>query len=534
MSALHFAPLRVDIVVGPDEIGDAQAVRAQALAKAGVADDGVVDVRVERRSIDARSTTPRFQLRVAIGESAEPRAVAGFQPRVLDGRRVIVVGAGPGGYFAALTLLEAGLMPIVLDRGRDTRSRLKDIKPIYTQGLINPHSNYCFGEGGAGTYSDGKLYTRSKKRGDVQRILELFVAHGASADILVDAHPHLGSNMLPKIVRAMRTSIEDAGGEVHFGAHVCALVRANGAVRGVRLSSGEHIDADAVILATGHSARDVYAMLHAQDIALEAKPFALGVRIEHPQALVDEMFYHHVPRHAALPPASYRIAAQTGERGVFSFCMCPGGFVVPASTAPGELVLNGMSLASRNAPFANAGLVAEVRLDDVHDTDSLAMLRFQAAVEQRVFATGDGVTQRAPAQRVVDFMRHRTSHDLPASSYIPGIFSAPVHEILPDFIAHALRAGLYIFSQKYKGFDSAEATMLAVESRTSSPVRIPRDAVSLMHPEVPGLFPCGEGAGYAGGIVSAAMDGVAVARAVSRFVEEERGGAQTAPKRLAE
>lgn len=508
----------VEVMVSPDMIEDAAFIRAQALAKAGMDDDGRIRVRVVRRSIDARAKMPRFQLRVAVGGVDESAST--FQPKALCGKRVVVVGAGPGGYFAALTLLEAGIKPVLLERGQDVRSRLKDVKKIYTAGLVNPHSNYCFGEGGAGTYSDGKLYTRASKRGNVDRILDLFVAHGASPDIGVDAHPHLGSNVLPKLVRAMRDSIVGAGGEIHFAAHVDDLVMDAGKLRGVHLAGGQTVDGDAVILATGHSARDIYDLLMRRRVHIEAKPFALGVRIEHPQALVDEMFYHHSPRHEALPPATYRLACQTGERGVFSFCMCPGGFVVPASTAPGELVLNGMSLANRKGVFANAGLVAEVRLDDVRGDDPLAMLRFQAEVEQDMFRAGDGLSQRAPAQKADDFLEGRISSFLGATSYLPGIFAAPLHELLPGFVARSLAQGLKILGAKHKGFDSAEATLLAVESRTSSPVRIPRDPESGMHPGLAGLFPCGEGAGYAGGIVSAAMDGVSVANAVFRYLEK--------------
>jgi uncharacterized protein len=506
--------IHVDLLVAPDDMGDAQHIRAAALAKAGLQDDGLVTVRVVRRSIDARAKMPRFQLRVAVGKEAGPVSV--FQPKPLGERRAVVVGAGPGGYFAALTLLEAGIKPVLLERGRDVRARLKDVKKIYSEGLVNPHSNYCFGEGGAGTYSDGKLYTRATKRGDTDRILDLFVAFGASADIRVDAHPHLGSNVLPRLVRGMREAIVASGGEIHFESHVTDLLFDSGRARGVRLAGGEIVAGDAVILATGHSARDIFDLLLRRGVLLEAKPFALGVRIEHPQALVDRMFYHHSPRHPALPAASYRLACQAAERGVFSFCMCPGGFVVPASTAPGELVLNGMSLASRKAPYANAGLVAEVRPADVQGDDPLALLRFQAEVERTMFRAGDGRTQRAPAQRAGDFLQGRISTNLGATSYIPGIYSAPVHELLPDFVTRALREGLSILGKKHKGFDSSEATLLAVESRTSSPVRVPRDRETLMHPQVPGLFPCGEGAGYAGGIVSAAMDGVAVAGAVER------------------
>ncbi|SFL64587.1 hypothetical protein SAMN05421830_104180 [Desulfomicrobium norvegicum] len=510
--------IHVDLLVEPDNIDDAAYIRAQALAKAGMDDDGGVRVRVVRRSVDARAKMPRFLLRIAVGGNDTAPSV--FTPRPLGGERVVVVGAGPGGYFAAMTLLEAGIKPVLLERGRDVRARLKDVKKIYSEGLVNPHSNYCFGEGGAGTYSDGKLYTRSKKRGDVDRILDLFVAHGASPDIGVDAHPHLGSNVLPKLVRNMRDAIIAAGGEIHFEAHVTDLVLDSGEVRGVRLAGGETVEGDAVILATGHSARDIYDLLLKRGVLIEAKPFALGVRIEHPQELVDRMFYHHSPRHPALPAASYRLSCQTGERGVFSFCMCPGGFVVPASTAPGELVLNGMSLASRKAPFANAGLVAEIRPSDVPGDDPLALLRFQSEVEQTMFRAGDGRTQRAPAQRADDFLQGRVSENLGATSYIPGIHSAPLHDLLPGFVVRALQEGLTILGGKHKGFDSAEATLLAVESRTSSPVRIPRDRETLMHPQVRGLFPCGEGAGYAGGIVSAAMDGVAVAKAVVRKLKK--------------
>lgn len=508
----------VDLLVAPDDIDDARHIRAAALAKAGLEDDGRMGVAVVRRSIDARAKMPRFQLRVAVG--GQDRSASNFEPRPLGQKRAVVVGAGPGGYFAALTLLEAGIRPVLLERGRDVRARLKDVKKIYSQGLVNPHSNYCFGEGGAGTYSDGKLYTRATKRGDTDRILDLFVAFGASADIRIDAHPHLGSNVLPRLVRAMREAILASGGEIHFEAHVTDLVLDSGRARGVRLAGGETVLGDAVILATGHSARDVYDLLLRRGVLLEAKPFALGVRIEHPQDLVDRMFYHHSPRHPALPAASYRLACQTAERGVFSFCMCPGGFVVPASTAPGELVLNGMSLASRRAPFANAGLVAEVRPSDVTGDDPLALLRFQAEVERAVFRAGDGLSLRAPAQRADDFLRGRISTNLGASSYIPGIYAAPVHDVLPGFVTRALRQGLTILGKKHKGFDSSEATLLAVESRTSSPVRVPRDRETLMHPQLPGLFPCGEGAGYAGGIVSAAMDGVAVALAVERQLKK--------------
>ena len=502
-------PVLVEIKITPDKINLADAIRKAALQKADMPDDKNLSTRVVRRSIDARSKRPLYVMQVAIGdpESVEPQESV-FKPASLGDKRVVIVGAGPAGYFAALTLLENGIRPIILERGKDVNARRKDLKKIYTEGLINPNSNYCFGEGGAGTYSDGKLYTRATKRGNVGRILDLFIANGAPQDIRIDAHPHLGSNVLPKIVSKMREDITACGGEIRFDAHVDDFILDGDRMTGVRVNGSEIISADAVLLATGHSARDIFHALVARKITVEAKPFALGVRIEHPQSIIDKIFYHQSPRHENLPAASYRISTQVEGRGVFSFCMCPGGYIVPASTAPGELVLNGMSLAARNAPFANAGLVAEIRLEDVNaGKDPLAALAFQASVEKAMFAAGDGLTQKAPAQRVGDFVAGRTSSKLPKTSYIPGIYSAPVHELLPVMVSERLRAALPELGRKFKGFDSNEAKVLAVESRTSSPVRIPRDRETCEHISVKGFFPCGEGAGYAGGIISAAMDG---------------------------
>ncbi|MFV0421410.1 NAD(P)/FAD-dependent oxidoreductase [Oleidesulfovibrio sp.] len=506
----------LEIKIDPEDIHKSGAIRRAALKKAGMPDTPDINVTVRRRSIDARSRRPQFTFQVVVGPQEALPEPSLFRPVPLGDKRVVVVGAGPAGYYAALTLLEHGIRPVVLERGKDVNARRKDLKKIYTEGLIDPHSNYCFGEGGAGTYSDGKLYTRATKRGNVARVLDLLVEHGASPDIRIDAHPHLGSNVLPRIVTAMRNAIEACGGEVRFGAHVDDFILDDNRITGVHLADGTTVKADAVILATGHSARDIFHLLHSRSIPIEAKPFALGVRIEHPQALIDKIFYHHSPRHPNLPAASYRITTQVDGRGVFSFCMCPGGFVVPASTAPGELVLNGMSLAARNAPFANAGLVVELRLEDMCKTgDPLEALAFQAAAEKAVFEAGDGATQRAPAQRVGDFIKGSVSADLPKSSYIPGVYSAPLHDLLPEFVASRLRKALPALGKKYKGYDSNEAKVIAVESRTSSPVRIIRDPQTLEHPAVQGLFPCGEGAGYAGGIVSAAMDGEKVATAVA-------------------
>ncbi|SIN95543.1 NAD(P)/FAD-dependent oxidoreductase [Halodesulfovibrio marinisediminis] len=507
----------VEVKIDPRDITNEKVIRKAALKKAGFPNAPEIQTHTVRRSIDARSRRPQFVCQVQLGEALEEQAGSVFCPEKLTGKRVAIVGAGPAGYFAALTLLEKGIKPIILERGKDVTARRYDLKKIQADGVVDPNSNYCFGEGGAGTYSDGKLYTRATKRGNVKRILNLFIENGADPDIRIDAHPHLGSNMLPRIVSNMREAIIAAGGEIHFNAHVTDLIKDRDTIKGAVLASGERVDADAVILATGHSARDIFHMLVRNNIPVEAKPFALGVRIEHPQPLIDQIFYHQSPRHKNLPAASYRITTQVEERGVFSFCMCPGGFVVPASTAPGELVLNGMSMSSRSAPFANAGLVVEIRLEDVGGDPSnpLAALAFQAAVEKTMFEAGDGASQKAPAQRVGDFIAGKISDTLPKSSYVPGLYSAPLNELLPHNVADRLAKALPVFGRKYKGFDSNEAKMMAVESRTSSPVRVLRDRQTLEHPSVRGLFPCGEGAGYAGGIVSAAIDGERVAASVA-------------------
>ncbi|WP_432735850.1 NAD(P)/FAD-dependent oxidoreductase [Maridesulfovibrio sp. FT414] len=512
--------VQVQIKISPDNIEKPDAIRKAALAEAGLPDKREISTRVLKRSIDARSRSPHYLLQVAVGdpETVEPQASV-FTPQPLSGKQVVIAGAGPAGYFAALTLLEHGVKPIIIERGRDVTERRKDLKRIYTEGLINPDSNYCFGEGGAGTYSDGKLYTRATKRGNVGRVLDLLIANGAPSDIRIDAHPHLGSNILPRIVTRMREDIISCGGEIHFNTRVEGFMRDGERMTGVILNDGEKLHADAVILATGHSARDIFHALASAGVLIEAKPFALGVRIEHPQPLIDKIFYHQSPRHENLPAASYRISTQVDGRGVFSFCMCPGGYIVPASTAPGELVLNGMSLAARNAPFANAGLVAQVLLEDLENPeDPLCALEYQAAAEKRIFEAGDGTSQKAPAQLAADFVAGKISQTIPKTSYIPGVYSAPVHELLPRIQSDALRKGLKELGRKFKGFDSGEAKVLAVESRTSSPVRIPRDRDTLEHVSVKGLFPCGEGAGYAGGIVSAAMDGEKCALAAVKAI----------------
>ena len=508
---------RVEIIVDHDQVNSPEQIRRLAFAKAGLSETSDLAVSVVRRSVDARSKRPRFILNVCLDtKNTDHAPIHRFSPRALTGKQAVIVGSGPAGYFAALKLLEQGVKPLVLERGKDVDSRRKDIKKLYNPGVVNPHSNYCFGEGGAGTYSDGKLYTRATKRGSVERILDIFVAHGASPDILIDAHAHVGSNVLPRVVRNIRESILQAGGDIRFNAFVDDLLIEDGRITGVRVNGEETLPADTVILATGHSARDIFRLLVRRNVPVEAKPFAMGVRIEHPQELIDNIFYRQSPRHPNLPPASYRLACQVEGRGVYSFCMCPGGFVVPASTAPGELVLNGMSMSGRSAPFANAGLVVELRLDDMGNPhDPLTALSFQSAVEQSLFDLGKTGGQQAPAQTVGDFITGRVSEISGKSSYIPGLYSAPLHELLPGMVVSRLRAALNLFGKKYRGFDSSEAKLMAVESRTSSPVRVIRDPMTLMSPAVHGLYPCGEGAGHAGGIVSAAMDGERVAERIA-------------------
>jgi len=431
-------------------------------------------------------------------------------------KKVIVVGAGPAGYFAGLRLLEQGIQPVVLDRGKDVQTRRKDLRAIQQFGQVNPDSNYCFGEGGAGAYSDGKLYTAARKRGDIRGVLERLVEHGAREDILVDAHPHIGSNKLPQIVQAIRHTIERHGGEVHFDSRVTDLVIRDKTVYGVIVNGEQERLAEYVILATGHSARDIYELLCRKNIRIEPKPFAMGIRIEHAQGLIDQMQYRRNPRGEHLPAASYKMVAQVGGRGVFTFCMCPGGLIVPSATAPGEVIVNGMSLSRRDSAFANSGIVVSVELRDVRGQGSpepLAGLRYQQETEARIFAAGDG-SQRAPSQRMIDFLDERESSSLPATSYVPGLYSAPVHELLPASIVTRLQKAMLEFGAKKQGFLTNEAVVVGVESRTSAPVRIPRQRDSLEHVDIRNLYPCGEGAGYAGGIMSAALDGQAVATAV--------------------
>ena len=512
-----------EVKVVPEKIDNREYI-AQLVAEESGGDAGI-PFTILKRSIDARSKNPFYILKISAGENNVLKSSSVktlFKPLPLTSKKVIIVGAGPAGYFCALELIGLGIRPIVLERGKDVNARRKDIAALYRQSLVNPDSNYCFGEGGAGTFSDGKLYTRSSKRGNVEKILRLFVCHGADPDILVDAHPHIGSNKLPGIISRMRKTILNCGGEIHFNTRVVDLIVKNGVCLGVVTKDGREWISGAIVLATGHSARDIFEMLYYRQLSLEPKPFAMGVRVEHPQELIDEIRYHSKKRPRKLPPATYGLAAQVEARGVYSFCMCPGGYVIPASTMPEELVLNGMSMSSRSAPMANAGVVVEVRPEDIGGADSahpFCMVKFQAALEKRVFLASGDHGQKAPGQRMTDFIAGRVSKAIPKTSYIPGTFSFPLQDILPPFIANRLKIAFKIFDKKMKGFMTEEAIILAVESRTSSPIKIPRNPHTLMHPELNHFFPCGEGAGHAGGIVSAALDGQRVAEIIGGLMK---------------
>ncbi|MEO9481792.1 MAG: FAD-dependent oxidoreductase [Ekhidna sp.] len=473
-------------------------------------------VNILRRSVDARQKTIKVNLQVEVRDSQPEVEYVEYFKQERDVRNsdpVIIVGAGPAGLFAAIKAIEGGLKPIILERGKDVQARRRDLAAINKDHLVNPESNYCFGEGGAGTYSDGKLYTRSKKRGSIRRVFEILVAHGATPEILFEAHPHIGTNKLPKLVTALRETIELAGGEVHFNTKVVDFVIEDGEMKGVQTEEGERLKGVAVVLATGHSARDIFRLCKGKEIKIEAKPFALGVRIEHPQPLIDQIQYKCKDRGEYLPASAYSLVSQTTlkgkERGVFSFCMCPGGFIVPAATSPGELVVNGMSPSRRDSKFANSGMVVAVELEDISEYqkyEELAAMEFQASVEKKAWEMG-GKTQVAPAQRMVDFVNGKVSSRLLDTSYQPGLQPADMMEVLPHFIGKRLRQAFQYFGQKMNGYLTNDAQIVGVESRTSSPVRMPRDRESCEHVQIKKLFPCAEGAGYAGGIVSAAMDG---------------------------
>lgn len=489
----------------------------ETILKRGHIQSKNAEIRPIKRSIDARSKNVKVNIEAIVAVKEDLPPLIEYRrdyPNVEHAEPVVIVGFGPAGMFAALRLVELGYKPIVIERGSDVQKRRRDIAAINKEHVVNPESNYCFGEGGAGTYSDGKLYTRSKKRGDIQRSLEILVAHGATEDILIDAHPHIGTNKLPKVVQEIRESILGAGGQIHFDTKVADFIVKNDEMKGVVLADGAKVEGLGVILATGHSARDIFHLLDKKEVLIEAKPFALGVRIEHPQALIDKIQYHcATDRGPWLPASSYAMVHQTKhqgqQRGVFSFCMCPGGFIVPSATAPGEVVMNGMSPSRRDSKYANSGIVTAIELEDLTDYQqhgALAGLAFQQEVEQRACVMAGG-TQAAPAQKMSDYINGHVSSKLNDTSYQPGLTSVDMSQVLPEAVHMRLKEGLRAFGKKMKGYLSNEAQIVGVESRTSSPVRIPRDKETCEHLQIKRLYPCGEGAGYAGGILSAAMDG---------------------------
>jgi len=509
----------------PSEAEDEIAIKKYIAQAEKVTESSISGYTLLKRSLDARSKQPWINLSLLafINEPWQKRKLVPVNyPEVhRSDKKVIVVGAGPAGLFAALRLIESGIKPIILERGKDVRARRRDLATLNKEGIINPDSNYCFGEGGAGTYSDGKLYTRSTKRGDVNRILNLFVHFGAEENVLYESHPHIGTNKLPQIITGMRKQIIESGGEFLFEKKVIDLVIKNEKVVAVKTLDGNIFDGEAVILATGHSARDIFQLLCIKKIQIEFKPFALGVRVEHPQQLIDSIQYHCTARGKYLPPASYSLAEQVSEKGVFSFCMCPGGIIAPASTNNGELVVNGWSPSKRNNPFANSGIVTTIQEKDVQafkKHKALAGMFFQQQVEQKAFHSGGGRFV-APSQRLVDFCENKVSASLPVCSYLPGIHSASLKDVLPAFVHENLQQAFREFGKKMKGYLTNEAVVVASESRTSSPVRIPRNQETLHHLQIKNLYPCGEGAGYAGGIVSAAMDGERIASQISILID---------------
>ncbi len=512
----------LELTLRPEEIDLPSILQIKASQTLSLPLEKISAVIPLKRSIDARSKYPifRFFIDVYIDENPlDSNDKIDYRPVGSD-KKVIIIGFGPAGMFAALKLIEAGIKPIIVERGKDVRARRRDIKALQQDQIVNPESNYCFGEGGAGAYSDGKLYTRSTKRGDTKRILDILIQHGADSEIKIDTHPHIGSNKLPKIVTAIRETIINCGGEILYNSRVTDFLLKDDKIIGVNVNNQLDLIGDAVILATGHSARDIFYLLHKKNILIEPKPFAMGVRIEHPQSLIDEIQYHTKLKPANLPAANYSLSCNIDGRGVYSFCMCPGGIIVPSATAQEEIVVNGMSVSKRNSPFANSGFVVEITEKDWMEFDNFhpfAGIKLQMKLEKNAYELADH-TQKAPAQRVTDFIEGKYSQTLPKSSYIPGLTSAELHKELPEFISSRLKKALLLFNKKKRGYYTDEAIVVGVESRTSSPIRIPRNKETLMHMQIKGLFPCGEGAGYAGGIVSAAIDGENVAGAIVKYL----------------
>ncbi len=538
---------RVELILSPKESADDNYIEELVKENLKLKKNDKFHIEKIRSSIDARSRTPRVNLLIDIYVNELPKEVPPIKSsykKTSNNKKVIIIGAGPAGYFAALELIEHGIKPIIFDRGKDVRERRKDLRAIQQFSIVNPDSNYCFGEGGAGTYSDGKLYTRSHKRGDIDKALKILVEHGADSDILIEAHPHIGSNKLPEVVQRLRETILEFGGEIHFDSKVTDFIIENDLMKGVIVNDKEEHLADAVILATGHSARDIFFLCQKRNIFLEAKPFAIGVRVEHPQSMIDEVQYKQNPRDEYLPASSYKLVTQADGRGVFSFCMCPGGLIVPSATAPGEIVVNGMSMSRRDSKFANSGIVVSLETDDYKkilyeiekenpneiknlkeefktkynlteispDFDGLLV---QSLIEKRFFNASGKDTQAAPAQKIPDFVKGVTSSTLNDTSYIPGVYSHNFENLFPEFFTGRLKSAFVDYGKKMKGYFSDEGMMVGIESRTSSPVKIPRNKITYEHIQVGNLYPCGEGAGYAGGIISAALDGQNVAKAIA-------------------
>lgn len=509
--------IQLRVTLKEEEIPDILTLKAAV--QLGIDKKDITTVKILRKSIDARKAKIIINYKVNVFIKEKPPKTSNYQFNYKDvsqAKPIHIVGFGPAGMWAALRCIELGFKPIVLERGKNVQDRRRDLKAINRDHIVNEDSNYCFGEGGAGTYSDGKLYTRSLKRGDVRRIFENLVFHGATDQILIDAHPHIGTNKLPKVVQNIRETILNFGGEIHFETRVTNFVVSDKKIKAIHLQNGKELTVQKVILATGHSARDIFYLLHKKEIAIEAKSFAMGVRVEHPQQIIDNIQYHcSGNRHELLPAASYGLVEQVKNRGVYSFCMCPGGFIVPAATANGEVVVNGMSPSKRNNLYANSGIVVEINADtDLHKYEKygpLKALEYQKNLERLAFTSG-GRSQVAPAQRLTDFVAGKLSTTLNNTSYQPGLKSAPLHSLLPKFIGGRLRKGFEAFGKKMHGYYTHEANIVGVESRTSSPVSIPRNE-QLVHPQISNLYPCGEGGGYAGGIVSAAMDGERCAEA---------------------
>jgi len=506
-------PKELLIQVSPETAANAMLLKDHVAKLIRSSATEIQHIEILKRSIDARQKTIKVNLKIQIyfsgDEILENKIELPDYPNVSSQQEVIVVGAGPAGLFAALQLIELGLKPIVIERGKDVRGRRRDLKAINVDHIVNEDSNYCFGEGGAGTYSDGKLYTRSKKRGDVDRILRLLVAFGASPEILIEAHPHIGTNKLPKIIEDIREKIIEMGGKVLFDTKLTDIIVKNNEVQGVVTQNGYAIEVSKIILATGHSARDIFELLDKKKIFIEAKPFALGVRAEHPQELIDKIQYSCDYRGEYLPPAPYSIVKQVNNRGMYSFCMCPGGVIAPCATSPGEVVTNGWSPSKRDQVTANSGIVVELKMEDFQPYakyGALAGMEFQKAIEQKAWDLA-GQTQKVPAQRMVDFVQTKLSADIPKTSYVPGTTSVELGQVFPGFLTQILRQGFSEFGKSMRGYFTNDAILHAPESRTSSPVRIPRDNETLEHVQIKGLYPCGEGAGYAGGIISAAIDG---------------------------